>query len=195
MAADDDNSHTIQFSARANGALGWGDGVPVISSSPRSDKASDTRDGRMCQPRVTNRPLWRIVRLEHDDFSLSYVFSTSRNIPTPRLHQVQDARVLARHLSIFGEERCASSALPSLTITVLSDIGICLMESISTREAARKLGISLISLQRYIAAKKITAPKLQNIGGVRIRLWTARDIKRVRKELPGLKNGRSRRKH
>jgi predicted DNA-binding transcriptional regulator AlpA len=46
------------------------------------------------------------------------------------------------------------------------------MSGISTREAARKLGISLISLQRYIAAKKITAPKLQRLGGMRLRLWT-----------------------
>jgi predicted site-specific integrase-resolvase len=68
------------------------------------------------------------------------------------------------------------------------------MLGLSTRAAARKLGISLISLQRYIAAGKITAPKLQSIGGVRIRLWTARDISRVRKELPGIKNGRSKRK-
>jgi hypothetical protein len=68
------------------------------------------------------------------------------------------------------------------------------MKSTSTREASRKLGISLISLQRYIAAKKITAPKLLRIGGVRIRLWTDQDIKRVRKELPGIKNGRSKRR-
>jgi len=68
------------------------------------------------------------------------------------------------------------------------------MSDVSTREAARKLGISLISLQRYIAAKKISAPKLQSIGGVRVRLWTDRDIKRVRKELPGIKNGRSKRR-
>jgi len=67
------------------------------------------------------------------------------------------------------------------------------MSGISTREAAEKLGISLISLQRYIAANKISAPKLQRIGGVRVRLWTDRDIKRVRKELPGIKNGRSKR--
>jgi len=68
------------------------------------------------------------------------------------------------------------------------------MKSLSTREAAGRLGISLISLQRYIAAKKISAPKLQKIGGVRIRLWTDQDIQRVRKELPGIKNGRSKRR-
>jgi hypothetical protein len=68
------------------------------------------------------------------------------------------------------------------------------MKSVSTREASRKLGISLISVQRYIAAKRITAPKLQKIGGVRLRLWTDRDIKRVRRQLPGIKNRRSKRK-
>jgi DNA invertase Pin-like site-specific DNA recombinase/predicted DNA-binding transcriptional regulator AlpA len=72
-----------------------------------------------------------------------------------------------------------------------SDIGICHMNGVSTREAARKLGVSLFSLQRYIAAQRISAPKLQRIGGVRVRLWTDQDIKRVRKELPGIKNGRS----
>jgi len=67
------------------------------------------------------------------------------------------------------------------------------MKNISTRGAAARLGLSLISLQRYIAAKKISAPKLQRIGGVRVRLWKGRDIKRVRKELLGIKNGRSKR--
>ena len=67
------------------------------------------------------------------------------------------------------------------------------MKGVSTREAARRLGVSLISLQRYIAARKITAPKLRVLGAVRIRLWTDRDIKRVHKELPGIKNGRTKR--
>jgi predicted DNA-binding transcriptional regulator AlpA len=68
------------------------------------------------------------------------------------------------------------------------------MNAVSTREAARKLGISLISLQRYIAANKITPPRLRELGSVRVRLWTEKDISRVRKELPGIKNGRSKRK-
>jgi predicted DNA-binding transcriptional regulator AlpA len=67
------------------------------------------------------------------------------------------------------------------------------MRNVSTREAARKLGISLISLQRYIAAKKITVPKLRKVGGVRVRLWTPHDIQRARRDLPRIKNGRSKR--
>jgi hypothetical protein len=52
----------------------------------------------------------------------------------------------------------------------------------SSREAAEKLGISLMTLQRYIADNNwIEAPALQKVGGVTVRLWTARDIERARK--------------
>jgi predicted site-specific integrase-resolvase len=56
------------------------------------------------------------------------------------------------------------------------------MKACSSREAAKKLKISLMTLQRYIAdGNWIKAPVLQKIGGVKVRLWTARDIKRARK--------------
>jgi len=56
------------------------------------------------------------------------------------------------------------------------------MRACSSREAAKKLGISLMTLQRYIAdGNWIKAPRLQNVGGVKVRLWTDRDIKRARK--------------
>jgi len=57
------------------------------------------------------------------------------------------------------------------------------MKPWSSREAAKQLGVSLMTLQRYIAAKKISTPRVQVIGGVRVRLWTARDIKRARKQI------------
>jgi predicted DNA-binding transcriptional regulator AlpA len=60
----------------------------------------------------------------------------------------------------------------------------------STREAARKLGISFASLNRYIAAKKIPLPPLVKAGGVTIRLWSDAEIERVRALLPTIKNGR-----
>ncbi len=68
------------------------------------------------------------------------------------------------------------------------------MRKHSTREAAKQLGISLMTLQRYIATNKIRAPKLSYLGGAVFRLWTARDIERVRKQLPKIKDGRRRRK-
>ncbi len=37
-----------------------------------------------------------------------------------------------------------------------------------------------MTLQRYIAGDKITAPRLQKVGAVKMRLWTARDIERAR---------------
>ena len=57
------------------------------------------------------------------------------------------------------------------------------MKTCSSREAAARLGISLMTLQRYIAAKKIQAPKLQVISGIKLRLWNVRDIERVRKQM------------
>ena len=56
------------------------------------------------------------------------------------------------------------------------------MKPHSTRLAAKRLGISLMTLQRYIAdGNWIKAPKLQNVGGVRVRLWTDSDIARAKK--------------
>lgn len=57
------------------------------------------------------------------------------------------------------------------------------MKNCSSREAAKQLGISLMTLQRYIAAKKITAPRLQIVGGIKLRLWAPRDIERVRRQM------------
>jgi len=64
------------------------------------------------------------------------------------------------------------------------------MASYSTREAAERLGLSLITLKRYIAAKKIPLPPITRVGGVRVRLWIEDDIERVRQMLPKIQNGR-----
>jgi excisionase family DNA binding protein len=64
------------------------------------------------------------------------------------------------------------------------------MASFSTRDAAKQLGVTATTLSRYIAAKKIPAPKTVRTGGITVHLWTERDIERVRKLLPKIKNGR-----
>ena len=64
------------------------------------------------------------------------------------------------------------------------------MNGLSTRDAAKKLGLSFTSLNRYIAAKKIPLPPLVRVGGVRVRLWSEKDVAKVRAILPKLKNGR-----
>ena len=64
------------------------------------------------------------------------------------------------------------------------------MNGLSTRDAAKKLGLSFTSLNRYIAAKKIPLPPLVRVGGVRVRLWSDKDIAKVRALLPKIRNGR-----
>jgi hypothetical protein len=60
----------------------------------------------------------------------------------------------------------------------------------STREAAKKLNRTLVTLQRHIAAGTIDAPTLVTLGTVKVRLWSDRDIEKARKVLAGLKPGR-----
>ena len=64
------------------------------------------------------------------------------------------------------------------------------MNSYSTRAAAKELGISFMTLMRYIKAKKIPAPDSVQVGGGRVRAWSEADIERVRKLLPKIANGR-----
>jgi hypothetical protein len=61
---------------------------------------------------------------------------------------------------------------------------------LSTREAAAKLDVTLVTLQRHIAAKTINPPALQKVGGVTVRLWSDRDIEKARKVLAVTKPGR-----
>jgi hypothetical protein len=63
-------------------------------------------------------------------------------------------------------------------------------DRLSTREAAKKLGVTLLTLQRHVLAKSVEAPPLQKIGGVTVRLWTNRDIEKARKVLASTKPGR-----
>jgi hypothetical protein len=45
-------------------------------------------------------------------------------------------------------------------------------------------------LQRHIAAGTIKPPPLLKVGTVKVRLWSNRDIEKVRKVLAGIKPGR-----
>jgi hypothetical protein len=64
------------------------------------------------------------------------------------------------------------------------------MATFSTRDAAKQLGLDVSTLSRYIAAKKVPAPKTLTTGGITVHIWTQRDIERVRKLLPKIENGR-----
>ncbi len=64
------------------------------------------------------------------------------------------------------------------------------MNQYSTVKAAKELGISVMTLHRYMRAKKIPVPMLRYISGVRIRLWSEEDLQRVRELMPKLPDGR-----
>lgn len=64
------------------------------------------------------------------------------------------------------------------------------MQTYSTREVAAKLGIDRVTLQRYIAQNLISVPPVKSLGGGQFREWTDRDVEKLRKQLPKVKNGR-----
>lgn len=64
------------------------------------------------------------------------------------------------------------------------------MTNFSTREAAKKLGLSHATLARYVASGKVPSPKTVVTSNTVVHLWTAEEIERVRRLLPTLKNGR-----
>jgi len=64
------------------------------------------------------------------------------------------------------------------------------MNAYSTRDAAKKLGIDMSTLSRYISLKKVPEPKSVTSGGMTIHLWTKAEIEHVRQLLPKIANGR-----
>jgi excisionase family DNA binding protein len=57
------------------------------------------------------------------------------------------------------------------------------MRKLSTTEVAQKLGLDQGNLQRLIREKRIPFPPLVSVGRLKIRLWSARDVKRAEKVL------------
>jgi hypothetical protein len=64
------------------------------------------------------------------------------------------------------------------------------MAEYSTSQAAKKLGISWPTLNKFIALKRIPIPPITRVGRIRVRLWADGDIQRVREILPKIANGR-----
>jgi excisionase family DNA binding protein len=54
------------------------------------------------------------------------------------------------------------------------------MGTYSTVQVAAMLGIGNDTLHRWIRARKISAPGVQLVGGVRVRLWSDSDVEMVR---------------
>ncbi len=64
------------------------------------------------------------------------------------------------------------------------------MSRLSTREAAKKLGISYDTLANYIEVGKVPAPEIARVGKRVIHMWTEDEVEQVRKLLPKIANGR-----
>lgn len=55
------------------------------------------------------------------------------------------------------------------------------MRTLSTVEVARAVGIHKVTLQRWLLDGKLPEPRRVRQGGVEVRIWTVRDLDRVRK--------------
>ena len=64
------------------------------------------------------------------------------------------------------------------------------MTSYSTREAAKLLGVSMATINRYIVASTIPVPPLTRVGGVTVRLWSDKDIAKARAIVDKFTDGR-----
>jgi predicted transcriptional regulator len=64
------------------------------------------------------------------------------------------------------------------------------MKLYSTTQAAKQLGITPKSLSRYIAAKKVPAPKVLESGKIIHHVWTEEEVENLRQLLPKIANGR-----
>jgi DNA-binding transcriptional MerR regulator len=64
------------------------------------------------------------------------------------------------------------------------------MTRYSTREAAKKLGLSHNALAVYVRRGKVPAPEEVRYGGNIVHIWTDEQIEHVRKLLPKIANGR-----
>ena len=64
------------------------------------------------------------------------------------------------------------------------------MKEYSTRQAAKRLGITQATLSRYIAAGKVPTPKVVRVGDFEVHSWTEKEVEHLRQLLPKIANGR-----
>ncbi len=55
------------------------------------------------------------------------------------------------------------------------------MKAYSTAGAAKVSGISKMTLHRWILSGRIRPPRLTTIAGVKVRLWTRKDVEHLRR--------------
>jgi excisionase family DNA binding protein len=55
------------------------------------------------------------------------------------------------------------------------------MKTYSTAQVARRLGVHKVTLKRWLISGRVAEPKRIGKGGVQARIWSDRDVDRVRK--------------
>ena len=74
-------------------------------------------------------------------------------------------------------------------------IGVTRMKVYSTAEVVRKVGISRMTLFRWLHSGAIPEPKRGRFAGRDFRIWTPRDVERVKKyKAAHYRKGRGRKK-
>ena len=61
---------------------------------------------------------------------------------------------------------------------------------LTTRDVAKRLGISPAALSRYVTRGKVFQPETIDIGHLRVHSWKEEDVERLRALLPKIANGR-----
>lgn len=61
---------------------------------------------------------------------------------------------------------------------------------LTTRDVAKRLGISAAALSRYVTRGKVFQPEMVDIGHLRVHSWKEEDVECLRKLLPKIANGR-----
>jgi predicted DNA-binding transcriptional regulator AlpA len=64
------------------------------------------------------------------------------------------------------------------------------LNTFSTSQVAKRLGLGIKTLSRYIAEKKVPAPQIIDVGGRRVHVWTEPEITKLQELLPKIANGR-----
>ncbi len=54
------------------------------------------------------------------------------------------------------------------------------MSPFSTREVATLVGVHKATLEKWLSKQKVRAPRTVQVGAKEYRLWTERDVERVR---------------
>jgi len=82
-----------------------------------------------------------------------------------------------------------------LTCQRIYAIRYVVAKTYSTKEVAQAIGINRVTLQRWLLAGRVSEPRRVTQGGVDLRLWTDRDLERVRKyKAAHYRKGRGRKK-